>query len=609
MPLLFEVFFFFIVGAVSASLTSDYYQQLIAQETAKSLTYELPKKNEEFKTGYESNAINDYGEYDLVIVGAGTAGCILATRLSEIAKISILLLEAGGEENDFNQILAMWPYNLFSDFNWGYFSTPQKRSCLGMNNSQCVIYRGKVIGGGSSINGAMYVRGNCKDYDNWAALGNRGWSCKDVLPYFKKSENSQVDGDEGYHGIGGFWNIEYSLPESPLLHTFINGSLETNLPFIDYNGRSQIGVSKLQSNIKRGRRQSFGTAFLNNARKRSNLKVVTKALVTKITIDRRSKQATGIEFVTNNKKFRVRAKKEVIVSAGAINTPQLLMLSGIGPRNHLKDMKIPLVVDLPVGKNLMEHPVINLIIHTNYTAPNISTAESVEQFLNGLGPLTKGANLEGLSFFHTRNSSTEGPQIQLITASPYAVDASLFPKLINFNTTIGQAFSKQLQPQNDMVWYVVLLHEKSRGQILLQSNNPIDFPNIDLNMFEEQDDVDVFSEGLEYAFRLLETEAFKKVNATLLDISLCGDSGTRSKQYMECLMRNLAGTGYHPIGTAAMGPDPRKFVVDDKLRVHGVGNMRVIDASIFPLGISGNTNAPTAMVAEKGADIIKAELK
>ena len=326
-----------------------------------------------------------------------------------------------------------------------------------MNNSQCVIYRGKVIGGGSSINGAMYVRGNCKDYDNWAALGNRGWSCKDVLPYFKKSENSQVDGDEGYHGIGGFWNIEYSLPESPLWHTFINGSLETNLPFIDYNGRSQIGVSKLQSNIKRGRRQSFGTAFLNNARKRSNLKVVTKALVTKITIDRQSKRATGVEFVTGNKKIRVRARKEVIVSAGAINTPQLLMLSGIGPRNHLRDMKIPLVAYLSVGKNLIEHPLVSLQVRSNYIAPNTSMEESVEQYLNGLGPLIKGANIERLSFFHTRNNSKEGPAIQLVMAAPPAVDSPLFQRTQNFNKTISQAYEKLLQPKTDIEWYVIIL--------------------------------------------------------------------------------------------------------------------------------------------------------
>ncbi|KAJ3657989.1 hypothetical protein Zmor_009759 [Zophobas morio] len=606
MALLFEALFCLIVAAVSASLTSDYYQQLISQETAKALTYELPKKNEEFRTGFESDEINDYGEYDVVIVGAGTAGCIVATRLSEIAKISILLIEAGGEENDFNQMPGLWAYHQFSELNWGYYTTPQKYSCLGMNNSQCNMVRAKVIGGGSSINGVMYVRGNYKDYDNWAALGNRGWSYKDVLPFFKKSENSQVDGDKGYHGIGGFWNIEYSLPLSPLYDNFVNGSLETNLTFVDYNGRSQIGVTRLQINTKRGRRQSFGTAFLNNARKRSNLKVVTKALVTKITIDRQSKRATGVEFVTNNKKFRVRARKQVIVSAGTVNTPQLLLLSGIGPRNHLRDLKIPLVADLPVGKNLIDHFILTLIVRSNYTAPNTTLQQQVEQFLNGLGTLTTSTNVHGMSFFNTRNNSAEGPAIQFVIASPVSADASLLQRTQNYNNTIAEMYSKLIQPQNDMVWYVVLLHEKSRGRIWLQSESPIDFPNIDLNLLEKQEDVDVLSEGMEYVYRLLKTEAFKKLNAELLDVPLCDKN---SKQFLECFIRNLGGPGYHPCGTAAMGPDPRKFVVDDKLRVHGVGNLRVVDASIFPLGISGNTNAATAMVAEKGADIIKSELK
>ncbi|KAJ3657991.1 hypothetical protein Zmor_009761 [Zophobas morio] len=575
MALLLEALFCLIVAAVSASLTSDYYQQLISQETAKALTYELPKKNEEFRTGFESDEINDYGEYDVVIVGAGTAGCIVATRLSEIAKISILLIEAGGEENDFNQIPGLWAYHQFSELNWGYYTIPQKYSCL------------ERIGGGSSINGVMYVRGNYKDYDNWAALGNRGWSYKNVLPYFKKSENSQVDGDKGYHGIGGFWNIEYLLPLSPLYDNFVNGSLETNLTFVDYNGRSQIGVTRLQINTKRGRRQSFGTAFLNNARKRSNLKVVTKALGVRFCFsievinyhcdkchcvafkckNQRSKRATGVEFVTNNKKFRVRARKQVIVSAGAVNTPQLLLLSGIGPRNHLRDLKIPLVADLPVGKNLIDHVILTLIVRSNYTAPNTTLQQQVEQFLNGLGTLTTSTNVDGMSFFNTRNNSAEGPAIQFAMASPVSTDASLFQRTQNYNNTIAEMYSKLIQPQNDMVWYVVLLHEKSRGRIQLQSNSPIDFPNIDLNLLEKQEDVDVLSEGMEYVYRLLKTEAFKKLNAELLDVPLCDKN---SKQFMECFIRNLGGPGNHPCGTAAMGPDPRKFVVDDKLRVHGV---------------------------------------
>jgi choline dehydrogenase len=219
-----------------------------------------------------------------------------------------------------------------------------------MKDKKCIIPRGKLIGGSSAINVLMYVRGNPKDYDKWAELGNPGWSYEDVLPYFIKSENSQIDGDEGYHGKGGFWNVEYALPPSEIFPNFVDGNDELNASIVDYNGRNQIGAAKTQLNTKRGRRQSTGTAFLDNARKRKNLTVVTKALVTKINIDPESKVARGVEFVRQDQKYTVAATKEVIVSGGAINSPQLLMLSGIGPKDHLEELGIEVVADLPVGK-------------------------------------------------------------------------------------------------------------------------------------------------------------------------------------------------------------------------------------------------------------------
>jgi choline dehydrogenase len=210
---------------------------------------------------------------------------VVATRLSEVADWKVLLLEAGGEEDDFNNIPAMFMYLQFSEMNWGYYSTPQTSCCQGMKDKKCIIPRGKLIGGSSAINAVMYVRGNPKDYDKWAELGNPGWSYEDVLPYFVKSENSMIDGDEGYHGQGGFWDVEYALPPSEVFTNFVDGNDELNASIVDYNGREQIGAAKTQLNTKRGRRQSTGTAFLDNARKRKNLTVVTKALVTKIDVD------------------------------------------------------------------------------------------------------------------------------------------------------------------------------------------------------------------------------------------------------------------------------------------------------------------------------------
>ncbi|XP_063912750.1 alcohol dehydrogenase [acceptor]-like [Zophobas morio] len=609
MPLLFEAFIYLLIGAVSASLTTDYYQKLISQETAKSLTYELPKKNEEFRSGFESNEINDYGIYDVVIVGAGTAGCILATRLSEIRKISILLIEAGGEENDFNQIPGMWPYNQFSEFNWGYYTIPQKHSCLGMKNRQCIVPRGKLLGGSSSINAMMYCRGNCKDYDKWYQLGNRGWSCKDVLPYFKKSENSQIHGDKNYHGKGGFWNVEYPRPDSPLYQNFVNGSVELKQPIVDYNGKNELGASHLQSNIKHGKRQSLATAFLDNSRQRRNLKILTKTLVTKVVIDPKSKKATGVEFVTSNKKFHVRTTKEVIVSAGAINTPQLLMLSGVGPKDELSKLKIPLIADLPVGKNLIEHPLLVLMVRSDYAAPKVGINKLIQQYLNGFGTLTKGPNVEGVGYIQTKNDSSEVPTIEILFSVPPHIDTSIFKREFNHNEDINNKLIDKIDPQKDIFFYIVLLHEKSRGRIFLNSSSPIDFPHIDLNMLEGREDVETLIAGMEYIQKLLKTEAFKKINATLLEVPICTNFKINSKEYSECLLRNLVATIYHPCGTAAMGPNNGHFVVGDTLQVHGTGNLRVVDASIFPSSISGHTSAPTVMVAEKAADLIKKEHK
>ena len=454
----------------------------------------------------------------------------------------------------------------------------------------------------------IYARGGCNYYNKWTALGNRGWSCKDVLPYFKKSENSQIHGDEGYHGKKGFWNVEYSLPSSVLFNNYINGGLQINQRVVDYNGVNQFGAAKVQSSIKRGKRQSLGTAFLANARKRSNLKVVTKALVTKIIIDQQSRVTKGVEFVTTNQKFHVRAKKEVLVSAGAINTPQLLMLSGIGPKNHLKDMKIPVIADLPVGENLIEHPLFNVVVRTNYTLPDTNMSDLVELYLQGFGPLTKALGVDGIGFPNTDNRRQETPSIELHFSPPFDIDRTIFQRAMNFNTTIGDTFINKINPKSDLNIFVILLNEKSRGRIWLKSNSPIDFPNIDLNMFEKQEDVDSLIEGLRYAFNLTKTEAFEKLNATLLEVPICTNFDKDSNGYLECLIRNVAVTIYHPCGTAAMGPDGEKFVLDDTLRVHGIKNLRVVDASVFPLPVPGHTNAVAVMVAEKAADLIKRKL-
>jgi choline dehydrogenase-like flavoprotein len=477
-----------------------------------------------------------------------------------------------------------------------------------MKDKKCIIPRGKLIGGSSAINVLMYIRGNPKDYDKWAELGNPGWSYEDVLPYFIKSENSQIDGDEGYHGKGGFWNVEYALPPSEIFSNFVDGNNELNASIVDYNGREQIGAAKTQINTKRGRRQSTGTAFLDNARKRKNLTVVTKALVTKINVDPVSKVARGVEFVRQDQKYTVAATKEVIVSGGAINSPQLLMLSGIGPKDHLEELGIQVVADLPVGKNLLEHPLFpGLTFQTNYTLPTSNMEELVELYLDGMGLLSNPSNVDAIGFIHTGDTPSEVPTVEYLYLPPDGNNKSIMSKAYNYNDDLTNNFLSKINPTSDITIYLALLHEKSTGQITLQSTDPTDFPNIDLNMFAESEDVDNLIEGIEFVLNLTKTEAFRKIDAQLLNIPICADSEQYSKAFWECVIRHMTTTINHPCGTTAMGPDDTTSVVDSNLKVHGIDKLRVVDAGVFPTTISGHTNAPTVMVAEKISDVIKSD--
>ncbi|KAJ3658014.1 hypothetical protein Zmor_009781 [Zophobas morio] len=588
------------------SLTTDYYMKLIHQETLKVLTSVLPEQNEEFK-GADSETTNAFGTYDFVIVGAGSAGSVLATRLSEIDNFRILLLEAGGEENDFSNIPGLGPLLQIGDLNWGYSTTPQKHSCLGMKNKKCLIPQGKVVGGSSSTNGILYSRGAAKDYDKWAEMGNTGWSYKHVLPYFIKSENSQVDGDVGYHGKGGLWNVEHT-EKSPFFSRLVEASLELNLPVVDYNGKDQIGLGLTQFNMKRGKRQSLGTAFLDGARKRRNLVVVTRALVTKLCIDLETKITRGVEFIHRNQTFRALVTNEVILSVGAINSPQLLMLSGIGPKHHLEDLGIKVLADLPVGQNLIDHPMFSgLRIHTQDSIQPPDFATMVEEFTHAFGPLTKSYNMHALMFINTTNISDKLPDVEYIFVPPSGNnEARMVSKIFNSDNKLTQ-FLEEINPTNDIYVAVVLLHERSRGTVTLKSTNPLDFPNIDTNMLAEPEDVDTFIKGIEFALKLFETRAFREINAEPKLIQFCKEFGQGSRQYWECALRHMTLTTYHPCGTTAMGVDGTMSVVDSKLKVHGIQGLRVVDAGVFPSSVSGHINAPTVMVAEKISDDIKRE--
>ncbi|KAF2888523.1 hypothetical protein ILUMI_17650 [Ignelater luminosus] len=594
---------------VNSNETVDYYVNLINQETARANSYKLPTDSSEFKTinSYETSV---YGSYDYIIVGAGSAGAVIANRLSEIYKNKILLLEAGGHESDFSDIPRMNIFLQGLEFNWNYNSTPQTTSCLGMFNQECAYPRGRGLGGSSIINALMYVRGNKEDYNNWYRQGNLGWSYDDVLPYFIKSENSKINGDRGYHGVNGNLNVEYHEPDSPQFKAFLEANLELGRQVVDYNGREQLGVAKTQTNTINGRRDSTGKAFLKPACDRPNLEVLTHSLVIKILINSK-KEAYGVRFSHKGKLMIAKARREVIISAGSIGSPQLLMLSGIGPRDHLRNLGIPVIKSLSVGKNLQDHATYYALhFVTNYTEPVRTVQQNVEEFLNDYGPLTISGNSQGIGFFQTKLAETPGvPDIELVMV-PSNSTTNFIQKAYHYNDVSYDTIWGKVNPSNTFTLFLILLHPKSRGEVKLKSKNPFAYPLINPRFLSDPkgEDIETMYQGIELVLEIVNTNAFKKLNASLLYAPLpaCQENKYLSREYWYCQLRQLTFHIFHPIGTCKMGPNPEKgAVVNHQLKVHGIRNLRVADASIIPETTSGHTNAPSIMIGEKVSDMIK----
>ncbi|XP_023943798.2 glucose dehydrogenase [FAD, quinone] [Bicyclus anynana] len=560
-------------------------------------------------------------EYDFIVVGAGSAGSVLAARLSEGGKASVLLLEAGLGESMLTSVPTLAPLFQMTSSVWPYLMEHQPNVCMGMENERCFWPRGRAVGGTSVVNYMIYTRGMKEDWDRIAAKGNYGWSYEDVLKYYMKSERAHLREfkNSPWHSKDGELTVEDIPFRSKLSKAFLDAGKLLGNRRVDYNSPDGFGFSYIQATMSRGIRMSSAKAFLHNNKKRKNLHILPNSRVTKILIDPATKTATGVQFRTNGQIYEIRAKKEVILSAGPIESPHLLMLSGIGPRKDLESFGIEVVQDLPVGETLYDHiSYTGLAFVMNTTRltlleSNVASLGNVLQYTQfGDGPLSSLAGVETLGYIKTNISEEIGdfPDIELIgtCASLASDDGKVVAKGVRLADWLYNDVYKPLEGIDSFTILLMLLHPKSKGYMKLRSINPFDQPKLYGNYLTHQKDVSTMIAGIRYILQMIDTPPFQKFGTKLHKKKFpnCKMFEFGSDGYWECAIRTITATLHHQISTCKMGPpsDP-SAVVDPELRVYGIRNLRVADTSIIPNTIAAHTNAPGIMIGEKGADMVK----
>ncbi|MGV0106412.1 hypothetical protein NSTCB13_05225 [Nostoc sp. DSM 114160] len=511
--------------------------------------------------------------YDYIVIGAGSAGCVVANRLTEDCDTTVLLLEAGNPATKPEiQIPAQCFSLIGSEVDWGYFSEPEPY----LKGRKMFCSRGKVLGGSSSINFMMYVRGNPHDYDRWQESGNPGWSYLDVLPYFKKSEHQQRGASE-FHGVDGELSVTDLISPAVISQRFVDACVAMGYSYNpDFNGVQQEGVGFYQLTVKDGKRHSAASAFLLPILHRPNLTVITGALATRLVFE--GTRCVGVEYLHEGTLHQVRVNQEVILSAGAFDSPKLLMLSGIGDAEYLQAMGISVIADLPgVGQNLQDH-ILTCV---------------VQEVTQDIHPAITSNGVEAGLFLHSKENAEVAPDLQFFFGPIQFLSPGYTPADFGFTgavslTRFQNIGSVSLRPAG--------------GSSASLSLDPKEPPTIRMNYLQSQADVQKLVEGVKLMRQLFQTSAFDNFHGE----EIAPGSHVQSDAALEAYIRDTCSTVWHPVGTCKMGID-RMAVVDPKLRVHGVEGLRVVDASIMPTITTGNTNAPTIMIGEKAADLIKAE--